>query len=75
MVDANNDGKLQEEEFKVLMVLAFEKQTEEEEIEDLDCFFDLAIILFTVNIYRSRKGRDGNRDKQICAKFVVRRHQ
>ncbi|KAF4745923.1 hypothetical protein FOZ62_015621 [Perkinsus olseni] len=39
MVDKDGSGQLDEEEFKVLMVLALVKPSEEEEAEDLKAFF------------------------------------
>ena len=39
LVDGNGNGKLDMDEFKVLMVMAFEPQSEEDEIDDLDAFF------------------------------------
>jgi len=41
IVNQKKDGQLTLEEFQVLMVLAHDKQTSEEEIEDLDAFFEL----------------------------------
>ena len=41
LVDANNDGELGMEEFKVLMCLAFEKEDGLQEVADYDAFFEM----------------------------------